>query len=236
MLFPFFDAIVPLSAELKNGLNWLPFTKSKNMLIVNGVDTKEIEQIHSVAEDIDKWRKENAFVIGYIGRLTSGKGLETLIDAVAKHRHHHWRVAIVGEGEQEVALKEKVNLLGLGEFFHFYGFREDRLELLSGFDVFCLPSKSEGIPRCLMEAMASRVPIIASDIPGCRHLVDGVNTGLLFGVGDVSELGAVLNRLDQDHDLRNKLASSAFDYVYRVYSAKRMADEYTKLYRSLICN
>ncbi|MBK8653195.1 MAG: glycosyltransferase [Haliscomenobacter sp.] len=68
----------------------------------------------------------------------------------------------------------------------FLGFRDDRLNFLKGFDIFVLPSRSEGIPRCLMEAMAAQVTVIASDIPGCTDLIKHEQTGLLFEVDNVS--------------------------------------------------
>jgi len=123
--------------------------------------------------------------------------------------------------------------LGISDRIHFYGFRSDRLAFLKGFDVFVLPSRSEGIPRCLMESMAAEVPVIATDIPGCRNLIDGENTGLLFPMNDSEALGNRIRKLSHAEDLRMTLGQNAKAYLEKHYSASRMAREYEKLYSNL---
>ncbi len=106
-------------------------------------------------------------MVGYIGRLIPAKGLVALLDAFALLDLPSKKLAIVGEGPQREELEAYAAAKGLRECVSFFGFRSDRLAFLKGFDVFVLPSRSEGIPRCLMEAMAASVAVLASDIPGC---------------------------------------------------------------------
>ena len=110
----------------------------------------------------------------------------------------------------------------------------DRLAFLKGFDVFVLPSRSEGIPRGMMESMAAEVPIIATDIPGCRNLIDGVNTGLLFPVDDSEALGDRIKKLSHAEDLRKAISQNGKAFLKEYFSASRMAREYEKLYCKLI--
>ena len=123
--------------------------------------------------------------------------------------------------------------LGISERTHFLGFRKDRLALLKGLDVFVLPSRLEGIPRCLMEAMAAGVPVIASDIPGCNDLVIDHETGILFPVNDAQALAEKVRELAVNHALRGSLAKAAREFVEQNFSATRMAREYESLYLSL---
>ena len=144
------------------------------------MDTKEIESVKKIANEISDWKAEGAFLIGYIGRLTPGKGLEVLLNAFSSLAEPHCRIAIVGEGEQEAELKALTERLNINNSVKFFGFRHDRLAFLKGFDLFVLPSEAEGIPQCLMEAMAAGVPVVASDIPGCCYLVDDKKTGFIL--------------------------------------------------------
>lgn len=234
-IFPFLDAVVPLSVAIMDPLCRLPGLKKKLHYIQNGVDIKEIENVTEISKEMSSWKTQGAFIIGYIGRLTPGKGLETLLEAVAKYAAKNWRVAIIGEGEQEQQLKAQCRDLGIEDIVNFFGFRPDRLSFLKGFDVFVLPSRSEGIPRCLMEAMAANVLVVASDIPGCRYLVKDKCTGLLFQVDNAAALADSVNTIMADTMLIKSMRTTAFDYVNSEYSADKMGREYAVLYSKTLC-
>lgn len=234
MTFPFLDAVVPLSEEILNSLRCIPGLKSKLHLIKNAVDIGEAEEQVDIAEEMVTLRRDGKFILGYIGRLTPGKGLDVLLDTIARHSEPHWHVALIGEGEQAIELNSLAKELGISDRIHFYGFRLDRLAFLKGFDVFVLPSRSEGIPRCLMESMAAEVPIVATDIPGCRNLIDGENTGLLFPVDDSKALGDRIKKLSHAKHLRRELSQNGKAFLEEHYSAARMAREYEKLYGKLM--
>lgn len=234
MLFPFFHAVVPLSRAMAEQLQALPLLGNKLRMIDNGVDIHEIEAVETVADAILRWKQEGGLVAGYIGRLICGKGIETLLASLALHGMERWRLALIGDGEQREEFEALASRLGLGERVAFFGFRPDRLSFLRGFDAFVLPSESEGIPRCLMEAMAARVPVVASDIPGCRFLVDHRRTGLLFETSNAEALANSLSSLVSDAQGTRRLVEAAYEHVITHYSARRMASEYTLLYESLM--
>jgi len=234
MIFPFLDAVVPLSEGLLNPLRRVPGLNPKLHFIRNAVDIREAEDQLEVAEEISALRRQGKFVVGYIGRLTPGKGLDTLLRTIAHYSELNWHVALIGEGEQASELESMAVGLGISDRIHFFGFRPDRLAFLKGFDAFVLPSRSEGIPRCLMESMAAEIPIIASDIPGCRNLIDGKNTGLLFPVDDSKVLGDRIRQLSQTPDFGKALTKNGKAFLEEHYSASRMAREYEQLYNSLI--
>jgi glycosyltransferase involved in cell wall biosynthesis len=97
-----------------------------------------------------------------------------------------------------------------------------------------LPSRLEGVPRCLMEAMACKVPVIASDIPGCRDLIKHGQTGVLFRPESVDELRGALTSLMGDNALRYRLASNARRAVEDNWSACSMGKQYLDLYREVV--
>ncbi|PLX88169.1 MAG: glycosyltransferase [Desulfuromonas sp.] len=234
VLFGLFDAVVPLSHELLDALQKNRLARRKLHYIANGVDIDEIDAVQKGAAELVSWRDNGNFIIGYIGRLSTGKGLDTLLRAVADCRYPKLRVAIVGEGELRQQLEQLSRQLGIADRVSFFGFRPDRLEFLKMFDLFVLPSLSEGTPRCVMEAMAAGVTVLASDIPGCRVLIEDGRTGLLFPPGEMQHLTAQLQRLIADESLRVNLSAAAGDFVRERFSARAMAIDYEQLYLRLV--
>ena len=233
LIFPFMDAVVALSKGLYNSIARIPGIKNKLHLILNGVDFSEIDNNKQVTDQIVSLKAQGFFIIGYIGRLIHGKGLDVLLHAVSKLKSVAWQLVLIGEGEQGDELEDLARSLGIKDSVHFLGFREDRISFLKGFDLFVLPSRSEGTPRCLMEAMASRVPAIASDIAGCRVLIDHGKTGMLFPVDDADALAERIEKVAADKILRKSLSKAAREFVEQNFSAERMAREYEALYMGL---
>jgi glycosyltransferase involved in cell wall biosynthesis len=231
-VFPLLDAVAPLSEELYRPLANIPVLKNKLHLILNGVDLSEIEEVPMPSPELAEKKRSGTFILGYIGQLISRKGLDVLLRAVARLPQVPIEVYLIGEGDQGSELRRLAGELGLDERVHLLGYRADRLEWLRGFDGFVLPSRLEGIPRCLMEAMGAGVSVIASDIPGCRDLIEHGRTGLLFPVDDPAALADRIALLVADHGLRASLSAAAREHVEEHYSAARMAREYQLLYRN----
>ena len=234
LCFSFMDAVVPLSTGLMQSLKWTPGLSGKLYLIENAVDLSEAKQECALDAGLAALRASGKHVLGYVGRLDAGKDLETLLRAMAGDRHPHWHAVLVGAGDHGGRLRALVAELGVADRVTFTGYREDRMAFLRGFDVFVLPSRSEGIPRCLMEAMAAGIPIVASDIPGCRNLVDGSSTGLLFPVGDERALRERIVELSASPERRASIVDGARRFIETKFSCERMAREYESLYEDLI--
>ncbi|MGI0013362.1 MAG: glycosyltransferase family 4 protein [Nitrososphaera sp.] len=234
MIFPFFDAVAPLSTELYAGLKKIPGLNGKLHLIRNGVDTSEIESVQYTSNEMKSLRAEGTVTIGYTGQLIRRKGIDTLVHAFSQVNLPKKRLCIIGEGPLRAEIELLTRNLGIQDSVTFYGFREDRIVLLKGFDVFVLPSRLEGIPRCVMEAMAAGVPVIASNISGCRKLIGDGDSGILFEVGNADDLAAKIERLVADPDRRRTLSQNAKNRVCKLFSASRMASDYSTLYSALL--
>jgi glycosyltransferase involved in cell wall biosynthesis len=234
LCFAFMDAVVPLSTGLMQSLDWTPGLSGKLTLIENAVDLSEAKQDCALDVDLAALRASGKFILGYVGRLDAGKDLETLLRAMAGDQNPQWHAVLVGAGEHGNQLRGLVAELGIPDRVTFTGYREDRMAFLKGFDVFVLPSLSEGTPRCLMEAMAAGIPIVASDIPGCRNLVDGSSTGLLFPVGDERALRERVVELSDSPGRRASIVKNARQFIEAKFSCERMATEYELLYENLI--
>lgn len=230
VLFRLMDLICPLSEKLVEDLKASVAT-AKLKLILNGVDIDEVR----TALPTQRNNTEN-FVIGYIGRLVKLKNLETLLTAfhMLSADKPNVRIMIVGDGPERENLENQAQQLGIGERVEFLGFRDDAVAFLNDFDVFVLPSLSEGIPRCIMEAMAASVPVVASDIPGNRNLVADGETGLLFTVGDSRDLAEKIRYMMDQPAAAREMAHCGNRKVEAEYSNRRMAREYTALYRGLM--
>lgn len=230
-VFRYMDAVCPLSVELKDGLKAI-IDERKLYLILNGVDIKEIEEVLPAADfDAD-------FIIGYVGRLVVGKDLQTLFKAyrslIDNGCAENGRLILVGEGEFRNYLEEYSETLKISDRVEFLGFRLDAISYLKKFDVFVLPSLSEGVPRCIMEAMAVGVPVVASNIEGNRVLVENGVTGLLFSVGDEVDLAKNIEMLIQKKETAKIMAENAKKLVFSEFSNLRMASEYASLYNRLL--
>lgn len=228
------DAVVPLSAELRDGLSPLWGMRSRLHYVPNGVDLSEVDAASEPAELLEPRRVRGELIIGYIGRLDAGKRLDTLVRAFHLLPMDRKHLCVVGEGPERGKLEQLAASLIRPDQYAFLGFRDDRMALLKSFDLFVLPSEREGIPRCLMEAMSAGVASIATDIPGCRELIDGDSTGLLFRPGDHPTLSGLLLRLAEDAALRVSLARAGREHVRGKYSAQAMADRYFALYEQLL--
>lgn len=234
LLFYGFDAVAPLSNDIYAGLASLPGLTRRLHLIANGVDLKDIDVATTICPELANWRANGEFVLGYIGQLIPRKALEVLLQALAGWSAVAWRLAIVGEGDARDQLEGLARQLGLGDRVKFFGFRSDRISFLRSFDAFVLSSRLEGVPRCLMESMACLVPVIATDIPGCRDLIEHEQSGLLFEVDNCAGLRDALDSLAKSVSLRADLSQRARDVIERNWSAAAMANRYLELYALIV--
>jgi glycosyltransferase involved in cell wall biosynthesis len=146
------------------------------------------------------------------GSLVRRKGFDVLIDAwkPVAAAHPEWRLRIYGAGEQRSALAERIDRAGLNGIVSLEGFEPDLASRLDDASLFVLPSRFEGLPMVLIEAMAAGLPIVASDCPtGPAELLEGGRCGLLVPVGDTEALSGALLRVVSDDDERRRLADAA---------------------------
>lgn len=164
------------------------------------------------------------------------KGIPDLLDVFDElyGADKNLKLQLLGDGSQREALEEKAIGQGSAKAIEFLGFRSDRLELLSRFHLFVMTSSVEGVPRCMMEAMAVGVPVVAYDIPGVDKLVKHGETGLLAPHGDKAALASCCLQILEDPALAAVLSSKARQLIDEKYSSARMAHEYEHLYAYLL--
>jgi len=229
----FFDSVSPLSQQLVDELIKARVPKEKIVFIRNAVDLKEVEEYRISKTEAREHEKQR---IGYIGQLIPRKKINHMLDIFNQLwlKIKNVELVILGDGESREEMEKYARTLPSSDAVKFLGYRGDRLKILRAFDLFVMTSSDEGIPRCLMEAIAMGVPIAAYDIPGIDQLVIHQKTGLLADFGDKNKLALYWEKLLDDRDLALSLAEGGRQHVIEKYSGKRMANEYTGLYRSLI--
>jgi len=228
-----FTWVCPLSPDIMNTvISKYRVNSQRVRLINNGVDLAEVEK--ALANKNSK--AKSLFTIGYIGQLISRKNLGATIDAFAAlhRRYPTTELVLIGDGDERTKLELQVNQLQLNGAVKFLGFRDDRLSFLPEFDCFVMTSSLEGIPRCLMEAMAAKVCVTAFDIPGVNELIKDSKTGLLSKFNHAQELAESWIRLIEQPALKLQLAEAGHKYVYEHFSATAMERDYTRLYLEIV--
>ena len=210
----------------------------KISIIYNGVELDQYDPNLYVPEVARRSLgiKNNYPVIGTIGRLTYQKGFSYFLEAAKRVYLHEKQVrfVIVGDGNEEANLKQLAYSLGISHVCTFAGLRFDIAHLLSAFDVFVLSSILEGLPRIVIEAMAMKRPIVASDIDGVREQLRHNETGLLVPPADPKSLAeAILSILD-DRQKAEHLGREARKAAEQMFDLKHTLDSVEMLYEEVL--
>ena len=141
---------------------------------------------------------------------------------------------IAGRGGLENDLKAQAKNLGIENNILFLGFREDVHRLLQAMDVFVMSSLSEGLPVSILEAMASRTPIVATDVGGISEVIIQGKTGYLVRSQSADSLAEGLFKCISEQALTKEIIERAYELVVSKHSLLSMLNEYEKLYKRLI--
>ncbi|MCX5390684.1 glycosyltransferase [Streptomyces sp. NBC_00094] len=170
--------------------------------------------------------RRTARTVVSIGRLHEEKGVDMLLDAWAEvaPRHPDWTLRVYGSGEEEAALKQQAEELGLTGSVEWMGRTSDVPGALRESSLFALSSRGEGFPLALMEAMATAVPCVAFDVaPGVREIITDGENGLIAAPGNTSEFARKLDELISDKELRDRMGEKARVDIQRYSTDEIMA-------------
>jgi len=177
---------------------------------------------------------DDEFLWMYAGRLVPVKDVGTLIKAFAIARTRapiRFRLAIVGDGPERAALEELCRALELGDVLTFLGTRSDVPRLIQAADGFAMSSLSEGLPLVLLEAMAARVPCVATSVGGIPELFSGGAGGLLAPPQDPAAIADAMLALAEDPGRRRALIQAGFAKVAATNDLDRVVDRYLELFQ-----
>ncbi len=177
---------------------------------------------------------DDALLVGTMSRLIEQKGLTYGLQAFAQvqDRHPNAHLVVSGSGVLRDALAAEADALGLRA--HFLGWRPDPATVLAGYDLLLMPSLWEGFGLVMLEAMAQRLPIVASRVSAIPEVVIDGETGLLVPPRDVDALASALDALLTDPDRRTAYGAAAHARLHIAFGAGRMADETLTVYQRAI--
>jgi glycosyltransferase involved in cell wall biosynthesis len=179
---------------------------------------------------------EDAFVIGWVGRMTGVKDTGAVLEIVRATRDSGVEAVLcmVGDGPDRGRLEQLAHELGIARSCYFVGYQPDVAGYYRLFDAFVLPSVNEGTPVSAIESLASETAVVANRVGGVPDVVrDGVD-GFLVQPGDNDAAAARLAELAADPALRTRLGASGRARVLERYSVARLVDDVDRLYRSLL--
>lgn len=213
---------------------------SKVRGICNGVDIDQFNAVGAKAALPFEGGGDEKFVIGSIGRMDPIKNFDLLLDAVARlvierqELRDTIRVVLVGEGPELVGLRQRAKSLGLSDMVCFPGARGDVADIMRCMDLFVLPSRNEGISNTVLEAMATGLPVIATNVGGNPELVEDGVTGKLIRANDVPAISQAISTYLGDHGLLRDHGLASRKRVERNLSLPSMVASYQEMYDEML--
>jgi glycosyltransferase involved in cell wall biosynthesis len=231
----YIDGIITNTLSIKNiydNFGWFP--DHFIHVIYNGVELpSEVDDIdlHSSYQIPDKCK-----VIFSAGRLDYQKGFDLLIEvaALAKEQNLNWQLLIAGEGKLKSELNAMASQKGVSEFIKFIGFSNNIPALLKACDVFVLPSRYEGMPNALLEAMAMGKASVATNVNGASELVEDGTSGFLVDSENTGQIFAKLKELLSNETLRLSMGNEALLRVKNNFTFDKMTDDLEQLLKKQI--
>ena len=239
------DAVVCLNpADAATCTGDLRMPERKVFLLPNGVDP----QLRRVLSDDERGRvrreqfgvPDGAKVVGMVGRLWPQKDPLAFVEIVRRLRDLGEDATggpvhgvLIGDGELRPAVEAAVAGAGLGDRLHLLGWRPDAAGLAAALDVFCLPSRWEGLPLVILEALSTAVPVVASDIPGNRAAVAAGEDGFLEPAGEPHRFADRIAELLADDAQRAAFGDVARSRVRELFDVNRRVRRMVDLYRDL---
>lgn len=225
--------LVSVSSRLADRMSrTIGIPRHRIRVIRNGVDIARFATI-----DRDEARhalalQPHELAIGSVGRFQPVKDHRNLLRASAalSRRGVPHLVLLAGIGPLQADLEREASELGISGQVRFLGHRPDVERVLAAFDVFTLPSKSEGLSNTILEAMAAGQPVVATDVGGASELVIDGQTGLLVPPEDSDALAAAVATLAADPGRRRRMGEAGQQRARNEFSLDRMVASYETLY------
>lgn len=232
-----FSQIIAVSEMVRESLlGWLPGLSDMVQVVPNSVDPERFVVRESQVRQLRQQLGINDIdtIVLYAGRLLPAKGPDVLLEALSRLPVNGMpiKVLIAGDGPLEESLRKQVAVSSLERQVAFLGLRKDIALLLNLADLVVLPSRWEGLPMILLEAMAARRPIIAAKVGGVPEVVQHGLNGWLVPPEDPIALAKGMDVLIKSPGLRRRLGDNAFQTVCMRYSVKVAFDRLLEIYRA----
>ncbi|HIG53990.1 MAG TPA: glycosyltransferase family 4 protein [Candidatus Handelsmanbacteria bacterium] len=233
-IYGWMDVVVAVSEDIAEKLATVGVPRDKVRVVHNGVDHRfRPGDRLAVRRRLDLPAAD--FIALFVGLLIPIKGLDILVEALAKSQTGELLCLLVGDGPLVSQLQRQATCLGVGDRLRFVG-RQPSDEIpawMAAADVLVLPSRSEGRPNVVLEAQACGIPVVATAVGGTPELVRDGETGLLIEPDNSQALDAAIDRLRSDDALRDRLVEAGRAQAERLtWSAS--AEQMAEIYRDLL--
>lgn len=231
------DVLITMNQEDYNAAQKFKLRNNGKVYYVPGVgiDTKSFQEVIVDKEGLRKSLGLNMddIVLIAMGDLVPRKNYSTSIKAIASAKNSKVHLLICGKGPELDSLKKLAISLGVEGNIHFLGYRSDTKELLYISDIFLFTTLQEGLPRSMMEAMASGLPCIASKIRGNIDLIEDEKGGYLKNSNDIDGLAEAINELASNHNLRTSMGRFNLVVVKR-YDIENIKKNIENIYHEVL--
>lgn len=227
--------IVAVSKDIESVYrNSFRIRNNKLLTILNGIDTSLYPERAIVQKLKDDCNIKTAdLVVGTVARFADVKDLFTLIDSFIRvyEKRKDVHLVMAGDGPLAQELKDYASKSIVSQRIHFLGYRSDIINVLSTFDIFINCSLSEGLSMTILEAMACRLPIVATAVGGNRELVENNINGKLVPTRDPSALSKAIFEIIP---IKKKLGFASYYTIKDKYSLSSMVENYESIYREVL--
>ena len=239
---PFVSRYIALSRHLEDYLERQVGVPAERISqLYNGVDTERFHPAPARAPIAGcPFADPEDFIVGWVGRMDAVKDVPSLLRALARAAQiapgaaKRLRLVLAGDGPMRPSLESLIRQQGLQDRVWLSGERSDIAEIMRGLDCFVLPSLGEGISNTILEAMATRLPIIATRVGGNSELIESGMTGLLVPPADSDALADALLSYFGDRATARRHARAAHRVAESRFSLTRMVADYCTLYETAL--
>lgn len=200
-----------------------------------GLRVGSVRTIHNGVPDVEADsapRLTAGPIVGAVGRLAFQKGFDVLLRAMRDVDNAS--VVIIGDGEDRGKLQALARRLGVADRTIWAGWSDDVRSYVRSFDVFALPSRFEGFPLAVLEALLAEKPVVAADVGSVGEAVIPGETGFLVPPDDAGALAAAIQQLLDDDELQRRMGARGRRLVLDRFTAEHMAHSFSALYRELL--
>jgi glycosyltransferase involved in cell wall biosynthesis len=207
----------------------------KTRVLVHGVDTQtEFNPVNIDQQVIRNIIPQDKFIVSYMGRFSEEKCPLKFIDIVNKLRDHKdIYFLMLGNGSEYESAKLKISKLGLHDKIYVPGFVDDNKPFLKATDLLIIPSRIEGIPIILMEALSLGVPVVASKIGGIPDIITDEYNGFVYDPNNTDDFVNKIIEVYSDKNLQNQLKINARNYAEEKLDISKMNNEYLNIFLDL---
>ena len=229
------DRLIAVSEAMRRTYERIGVSPGRFTTVLNGIAPLRVRTDRAAAREVLGLDPQQPVVMT-IGRLTHMKGQCHLVDAVPDlaARFPDLAVVVLGDGPLRETLAKQAAALGVTDVVRLPGHRADARSLLAAADVFVLPSRHEGMPLVLLEAMEAGLPVVATRVVGSSEAVDDGTTGALVPPARPAALGAAIGDLLADPQLRRRQGQAGRSRYRACFTRERMAAETLAVYGSAL--